>query len=92
MSLQAASAMEMQLNLVPLSTEAASSAGALQKDEIDYEDDEDEDEKERLSTGPQAISSATRELSPTNGKRSRADLESDDGASTRSKDAKRPRS
>jgi hypothetical protein len=74
-----------------LSTEATSSAGAVQKDEIDYEDDEDEgedegeDEKGRLSAGPQAISSATKELSPTNGKRSRADLESDDGASTRSK-------
>jgi hypothetical protein len=68
-----------------LSTEATSSVGAVQKDEIDYEDDEDEDENGRLSTGPRAISSATKELSPTNGKRSRADLESDDGASTRSK-------
>jgi hypothetical protein len=70
-----------------LSTEATSSAGAVQKDEIDYEDDEDEDEDEKahLSTRAQAISSPTKELSPTNGKRSRAELESDDGASTRSK-------
>lgn len=81
-----------------LSTEGTRSAGAIQKDEIDYEDeddedeDENEDEKVRLSTGSQAISSATKELSPTNGKRSRADLESDDCGSTRSKDVKRPRS
>jgi hypothetical protein len=68
-----------------LSTEATSSAGAVQKDEIDYEDDEDEDEEGRLSTGPRAMPSATKELSPANGKRSRADLESDDGASARSK-------
>jgi hypothetical protein len=69
------------------SNEAPRIADAAQKDEIDYEDDEDEDDDEtsQQSTGAQAIPSANKELSPTNGKRSRADLESDDGTSMRGK-------
>ncbi|KAG4436179.1 hypothetical protein IFR05_008339 [Cadophora sp. M221] len=64
-------------------------AVAEQKDEIDYEDDDEEAELSMQST---ALVSEAQASQNANGKRSIADVESNDTQTLQAKDAKRPRS
>lgn len=59
-----------------LDNAASSGAIEIQEDEINYEDDEDE--KEQVPNGSSAPSPASNDASGSNGKRPRADAETDD--------------